>query len=85
MAQLHANGFGIYDMGGNVWEWVNDFYGPFENVSQTNPTGPVSGNFRVIRGGAWNVTPGMCRASERWYAAPAIKGFNLGLRVARDP
>ena len=85
VAQLHANGFGIYDMGGNVWEWVNDFYGPFENVSQTNPTGPVSGNFRVIRGGAWNVTPGMCRASERWYAAPAIKGFNLGLRVARDP
>ena len=80
-----ANVLGLHDMSGNVFEWVNDWYGDYSSGAQTNPLGPVSGTARVLRGGSWlNITNYM-RQSYRLYSAPGSMDYLKGFRVARNP
>jgi formylglycine-generating enzyme required for sulfatase activity len=81
-----ANAFGFHDMLGNVWEWVNDWYGSYTSGAQTNPTGPVSATYRVVRGGSWNDdTSLVVRSSSRGICTPGGTGGDIGFRVARTP
>ena len=76
-----ANELGIYDMGGNVFEWCSDWLGSYSSSSQTNPTGAVSGSARVIRGGSWYDVAHGCRVSDRNYPAPLPSDSHVGLRL----
>lgn len=75
---------GCYDMSGNVWEWVQDWYGPYSEMEQTDPTGPETGDHRVLRGGAWTMDATDCRVSYRIYNVPEDWFYSFGFRVARS-
>jgi formylglycine-generating enzyme required for sulfatase activity len=80
------NELGIYDMSGNVYEWVNDWYGPYDSYEQINPAGPSSGFTRVIRGGGWiSGAPLACRVAARIYGNPIGRNNRTGFRLALDP
>jgi formylglycine-generating enzyme required for sulfatase activity len=74
------NELGIHDMSGNVWEWCSDWYGNYSPVGVENPTGPATGDYRVLRGGSWRVYEQYCKVGYRNYY-PSNISDPRGIRV----
>lgn len=82
-----SNGYGLYDMAGNVWEWCADWHdsGYYANSPRNNPLGPDSGRYRVLRGGSWIDAPDYLRVATRISSAPASTYDLVGFRcVSQD-
>lgn len=78
------NQFGLYDMLGNVWQWVADDYGPYKGDSQTDPLVKLDGSKKVLRGGSWVYIPQFVRASNRVRLGPTYRYVDLGFRCVGE-
>jgi len=85
VGSFKANAFGLHDMHGNVWEWCEDWHGPYVGGDQTDPTGPATSEARVFRGGSWPNGPGGCRSAYRVRSRPEYRSNDLGLRLVLVP
>jgi formylglycine-generating enzyme required for sulfatase activity len=73
---------GALDMSGNISEWVNDWSGSYSSESELNPTGPLSGAEKILRGCNWYSQPAYCRGAARPFVSPDTHFDNLGFRCA---
>ena len=97
VAQKQPNAYGLYDMLGNLWEWTRDWYRAdyYEQSPSMDPPGPESGAAlvskgtgsdlptRSLRGGGWGGSPGVARASYRYWFVPSLRVANIGFRCAK--
>ena len=84
VATKAPNELGLYDMSGNVSEWCEDWSSDYSSEAQTNPAGPGSGSYRMLRGGNWYDSPRYCRVSYRGSNHPLCDYDYYGLRLVLD-
>lgn len=84
VSSFSPNGWGLYNMHGNVGEWVWDYYGAYSAKEQNNPTGPETGTLRIYRGGGWNDFAKNMRSAYRAAMAEDKSSFNIGIRLVRN-
>ncbi len=83
-----ASPYGALDMAGNVWEWVNDWWQSdyYSGSPGSNPPGPTTGRYRVLRGGGWNGYDSRLRAADRYHYGSPTSQFDLvGIRCVAAP
>lgn len=83
VAQKEENLLGLFDMLGNVYEWVNDYWDYYDSSAQTNPHGPARGNERVIRGGSYKSNEKSCMVTARNMAEDDDVMMSIGFRVVK--
>jgi formylglycine-generating enzyme required for sulfatase activity len=81
------NGFGLFDMHGNIWQWCADWYDAkyYSNSPRQDPRGPAEGSLRVVRGGCWGSGGRSCRSAYRVRGVPGGRSGDLGVRLALVP
>jgi formylglycine-generating enzyme required for sulfatase activity len=84
VATKQANAFGLYDMSGNVWEWVEDTYQPSYEGAPVDGSARADGSMRVLRGGSWGYEPKYGRASARIRFSSSFRYYSHGFRLARS-
>lgn len=83
VGEKEPNPWGLYDVHGNVWEWVQDWYSPYDHEPVIDPVGPGSGRYRILRGGSWNDDPDKLRSAYRDYQVPGNASGDIGFRLLR--
>ena len=84
VGRFPRNAWGLHDMSGNVWEWVQDEHCPYPDAAVTDPIGACGSPLRVIRGGSWAFDGNSARCALRYTHRPQDRGYSLGFRVLRS-